>query len=292
VLPLAGRAWAGARIAEESWPYGWGYGGALVGTGRFTAEDAAVVLADLARRPVIRAGVVPMPLTSGIWTAAAPTGTRLVPYLTQILDLEGGFATVWSRRYGSEARRHVRRAGRMSLDLYRDRRRGIEAFAVLHPESIDRWARQRGQPLWAARRLAQRRDHVGRLTAAAAALGEACTIWSAYRAGEPVAVCVILHRGQHAWGWLSANRREVAQETSATYLLSSLAIETACARGARYFNMGESDPGSGVARHKKQFGATAVRYDALRLERLPLTEGERRLRAVAGRASAYRKRGG
>ena len=117
-------------------------------------------------------------------------------------------------------------------------------------------------------------------------------MWSAYRAGEPIAVCAVLHRGRHALGWLSANRRVLAQETSATFLLTSLAVEAACAAGARYFHMGESDPGSGVERHKAQFGATAVRYHAVRLERLPLTRVEDRLRAVAGKASTYRKRGG
>ena len=292
VLPLAARIWAGARVAEESWPYGWGYGGVLVAGGGPTIEEIRVVLADLARRPVIRAGVVPMPLTSGTWQAAAPAGARRVPYLTQILDLDGGFETVWSRRYRAEARRHVRRANRMSLDIYRDHKRGIETFAVLHQESVDRWARQRGQPLWMARALAQRRDQVARAAAVATALGDRCTIWSAYRAGEPAAVCVVLHQGRHTMGWMSANCRPLAQETSATYLLSSLAIEAACAAGARYFHMGESDPGSGVERHKAQFGATAVRYHALRFERLPVTEGERRLRALAGKASAYRKRGG
>jgi len=292
VLPMAARVWAGARVTEESWPYGWGYGGALVAGDPLTSADTAVVLADLARRPVIRAGVVPMPLSSAVWQSAAPRIVHRVPYLTQMLDLDGGFGTVWSRRYRTEARRHVRRAGRMSLDVYRDRERGAEAFAILHREAVERWARQRGQPLWVARVLDRRRDDPGRLAAAVAALGDSCTVWSAYRAGEPVAVCAVLHRARHALGWLSANRRVAAQETSAAYLLSSLAIEAACADGARYFNMGESDPGSGVEQHKAQFGATAVRYHALRLERLPMTEGEHRLRAAAARAFAYRKRGG
>ena len=91
-------------------------------------------------------------------------------------------------------------------------------------------------------------------------------------------------------GWLSANNRELARETGATYLLSSLAIEAACATGARYFHMGESDPLSGVERHKAQFGATAVEYQALRFERLPVTEGTRRLRVFATKASLRTER--
>jgi hypothetical protein len=290
VLPLAGRIWAGVRVAEESWPYGCGYGGVLSPGGRLTARDVAIVLADLARRPVIRAGLVPMPLTSPIWQAGASSSMRRVPYLTQILDLEGGFEVVWRRRYRQEVRRYVRRAGRMSLDVHRDPRRGVEAFTVLYADSIDRWARQRGQPRWAAHALAKRRDPVGQLAAAVAMLGEACTIWSAYRAGEPIAACAVLHRGRHAMGWLSANNRELARETGATYLLSSMAIEAACIAGARYFHMGESDPGSGVQRHKAQFGAVAVEYQALRFERLPVTGGTENLRMLSAKASLRRER--
>jgi Acetyltransferase (GNAT) domain len=289
VLPLAGRVWAGVRVAEESWPYGCGYGGVLAPGERLTARDATIVLADLARRPLIRAGVVPMPLTSPAWQAAAPPAVRRVPYLTQILDLEGGFDTVWRRRYRSEVRRHVRRAGRMSLDVHRDPGHGVDAFTVLYRDSIDRWARQRGQPRWAAQALARRRHYVDHLAAAVAALGKACTVWSAYRAGEPIAASVVLHRGRHAVGWLSANNRELAHQTGATYLLSSLAIEAACAAGARYFHMGESDPGSGVQRHKAQFGAIAMEYQALRFERLPMTRGAESLAALAAKVSSLRR---
>ncbi|WP_067499394.1 GNAT family N-acetyltransferase [Actinoplanes sp. TFC3] len=283
VVPLAARAWAGVPVAQESWPYGWGYGGALVAAGRMTDRHAGAMLADLARQPVLRTGVVPMPLASGLWEAGAPRGVHRVPYLTQILDLAGGFPAVWSQRYRTEVRRHVRRAGRVTLDVYRDHRHGLAAFSVLHRLAVDRWARQRGQPLWAARLLARQRNADGELAAAAAALGESCVIWSAYWHGEPVAASVVLHRGRHALGWVSAAHRMLAKETSATYLLSSLAIETACAAGAGYFHLGESDPGSGVEAHKAQFGAEAVRYHALRWERLPLSAGERRLRSAVRR---------
>ncbi|WP_232234703.1 GNAT family N-acetyltransferase [Actinoplanes sp. N902-109] len=283
VVPLAARRRAGVRLSEESWPYGWGYGGALVTGGPLTPRHAAAVLADLARRPVLRAALVPMPLAAGTWEAAAPPGVHRVPYLTQILDLDGGFGTVWSKRYRTEVRRHVRRAGGMGLEVSRDPQRGVAAYTVLHRVAVARWARRRGQPVWAARALARWRDTDGDLAAAVAALGDACVVWSAHRAGEPVAACVVLHRGAHALGWLAASDPALAHRTSATYLLSSLAIETACDAGARWFHLGESDPGSGVERHKAQFGAVPVRYHALRWERLPLTTGERWLRAAARR---------
>jgi hypothetical protein len=211
--------------------------------------------------------------------------------LTQVLDLAGGFDTVWSTRYRKQVRNIVRKAERSSLDIRREHGgRAIEAFAELYRQSVDRWARLRGQPLPIARLLARRRDRAGQLAAAAAALGERCVIWSAYRAGEPVAVEVTLELGQHSIVWLSASNRDLAGPTGASYLLHSLAIQDACRTGTRYFYMGESNPGSGVEHFKAKFGATPLEYAALRFERLPITGAERRLRAAVEQLSTWRTR--
>jgi CelD/BcsL family acetyltransferase involved in cellulose biosynthesis len=294
ILPLAAKVRGGVRIAEESWPYGWGYGGGLVAGGPLTRFEAGIVLADLARRPVVVAGMVPMPLTARVWEeAAAPYRAQRVPYLTQVIDLDGGFDAVWCSRYRRQARGNVRRAQRYSLDIRKDRGvSGAEVFAALHPKSVDRWARQRGQPLWLARWLARTRNRAGQVAAVARALGEACVIWSAHRAGEPVAVNVVLQYGWHSMGWLAAMDLELARETRAGYLLQSLAIEDACRVGARYFHMGESDPGSTVEHYKSHFGPWRVEYHALRFERLPVTQAQRGLRAAAQRAVRRPGRGG
>jgi hypothetical protein len=294
VLPLAAKVRGGVRIAEESWPYGWGYGGALVTGGPLTQSDARLVLADLARRPVVVAAIVPVPLTAGAWDAAAAARrVEQVPYLTQVIDLDGGFDTVWSHRFTRHARSGVRRAGRYSLDVRRDHGGpGVEFFAALHPRSVDRWARQRGQPLWLARRLARMRDRAGQVAAVASALGEACVIWSAHRSGEPVAVNIVLQFGRHSLGWLAATDLEQAGETRAGYLLQSLAIEDACRAGARYFHMGESDPGSTVEQFKNHFGPRRIEYHSVRFERLPVSRTQRGLRAAAQRAAQWRGHGG
>jgi CelD/BcsL family acetyltransferase involved in cellulose biosynthesis len=294
VLPLAAKVRGGVRIAEESWPYGWGYGGALVTGGPLTGSDARLVLADLARRPVPLAGIVPMPLTAYAWEAAtAPRRIQRVSYLTQVIDLNGGFDTVWSRRFRRQARSGVRRAERCALEVRRDHGGpGVEIFAGLYARSVDRWARQRGQPLWLARRLARRRDRAGQVAAVAAALGEGCVIWSAHLGGEPVAVNVVLQFGRHGLGWLAAMDAELARESRAGYLLQSLAIEDACRTGARYFHMGESDPGSTVQHYKAHFGARPIGYHAVRFEWLPVSRARRGLRAAAQRAARWRGRRG
>lgn len=294
VLPLAARRIAGARVSEESWPYGWGYGGLLVEGGELTEADCRLVLADLAELPSVRSGVVPMPLTGSLWSAAAPARAHRVPETSLIVDLDGGYDELWSRKFRRQARNSIRKAERFGLEIRREHGgaatlRGVEMFAQLYPRSVDRWAAQRGQPLRLARLLAARRDRPGQVAKVAAALGDRCVVWSATKDGEPVAVHVTLQSPGHHLGWLSAKDEDLARETLATYLLHAATIQDACAAGARYFHMGESELGSPAARFKAYFGAEPVAYQALRFERLPLTRVERGLRsfaaALADRAS-------
>ena len=291
VLPLVAREVAGVRLSEESMPYGWGYGGVIAEGGELTAADRGLVLSDLAGRRVVRSVLVPNPLAGAGWAEVAPAGTVQAPYTSAVIDLEGGFDLVWSKRFRRQARNSVRKAERFALDVRREHGgRGVDMFAELHRRSIERWAEQRGQPLPVARLLAARRDRPGQVAAVSRAMGESCVIWSASRDGEPVAVNVVLQAGNHALGWLSAMNMEVARETLATYQLQSMAIEDACRNGARWFHMGESEAGSGAERFKTYFGATPVEYHSLRFERLPLTRAEHGLREAFDRVSSWRAR--
>ncbi len=295
VLPLAGRRVAGVTVLEQGWPHGWGYGGLLVEGGELTDTERRIVLADLARRPVVRSGVVPNPLAAASWSEAAPARAVRAPDRTQVVDLSGGFDTVWSKRFKKETRNRVRKSEGVALDIRResgaDAGRGVAMFAELYAHAVDRWATERGQPLWIARRLAAHRDRPGAVAAVAAALGEHCVIWSAATPeGEPVSVDVVLQHGRHSLAWLGAVDPALARATMATYRVQSMAIEDACRAGSLHFHMGESDAGSGVERFKRNFGAESIDYDALRFERLPLTAGERHLRAAFAAASRLRAR--
>lgn len=298
VLPLAARRRAGVTVSEESWPYGWGYGGAVVEGGDLTAADARVVLDDLRRRPAVLRAAVPMPLRGAVWDEAAGPDVARVPYTSQVVDLDGGWDHLWEKGFKRQARNSVRKAERFELDVRREDGttasgpggRGLAVFRELYAQSVDRWAAQRGQPLAVARRLAARRDRPGQVAAAAAALGERCVVWSVLRDGVPVASNVVLADGRHAIGWMCAmDTTGIARETLATYLLHSLAIQDACARGLRWFHMGESDAGSGPEHFKRYFGAVPVSYAALRFERLPLSAGEQAARRAFGAVSRLRR---
>jgi lipid II:glycine glycyltransferase (peptidoglycan interpeptide bridge formation enzyme) len=230
---------------------------------------------------------VPAPLSAATWSRAAPPGAIAVPYLAHVLDLEGGWDTVWSTRFRPRLRRDVRKAQKQGLDIRTGPDSGVlEAYAELSRRSVERWARQRRQPLWLVRQVEQRRDRFGRLASAIAALGPMVRVWTAWSDGDPVAVNVVLRFGNQAYGWLSVMDKELAQRTQAGALLLSLAIEDSCRAGARWFQLGESDPGSGVAAFKERFGGVPVPWSAVHLERLPATTTSRRLRALAGRVAS------
>jgi lipid II:glycine glycyltransferase (peptidoglycan interpeptide bridge formation enzyme) len=243
------------------------------------------VLSDLARSPSVRRSLVPNPLLADAWSAAMPARVIRVRYLSYVLDLEGGFDAVLGR-YRSDNRRNVRKAEKQSLDvrLVRDERM-VDDFAHLNSRSVDRWAHQRGQPLWLAHMVERHRDRAGQLRSAMAQPGLDCVGWTVHHDGLPVAAYVAIFHRRSAFFWMSAMDKELADRTRAGALLQSRAIEHACAAGIRWFHLGESDPGSGVARFKEGFGALPVRQEAFRFERLPLTTIEGRLRAAVGRLS-------
>jgi hypothetical protein len=283
VLPMVARRRAGLPITEESLPYGFGYGGPVVPGGKPTERDRRTVLADLARRPVARGTMAPNPLLSERWPSGAPEKGVRIGRLSHVLDLEGGFHAVFAR-YRSDTRRKIRKAQQQPLDVRVVRDESlVDVFAGLNARSVDRWAHQRGQPLWLARLAERHRDRVGRLRLAMAGNGSQCVGWTAHLDGVPVAAYIAVLDRRSAWCWMSAMDKELSDRTRAGALLQSLAIEHACAAGARWFHLGESDPGSGVARFKESFGAVPVPQAVFRFERLPLTAVEGTLRAAAGR---------
>ncbi len=283
VLPVAARSVGGVAVTEQSWPYGWAYGGALVEGGDLDEATCRLVLDDLARSRSLLSSITPMPLRGAVWDAAAGPAATRVPYTSQVVDLADGWDALWEKKFRRQARNSVRKAERFDLDIRREEGaegRGVAIFADLYAQSVDRWAAQRGQPLGIARWLAARRNRPGQVAAAARALGERCVVWSVLRAGEPVAVNVILATANHGIGWMCAMDDRLARETLATYLIHSLSLRDACERGIRWFHMGESDTGSGSEHFKKYFGAVPCEYAALRFERLPFARAERGARAA------------
>ncbi|MEV6195089.1 GNAT family N-acetyltransferase [Streptomyces sp. NPDC051920] len=283
VLPLVARR-RRPRIlgAEESWPAQWGIGGPVCPEAVSPAE-ARAVLADLARLRALRVGLRLRPMDQALWADAA-SGFDHQPHMVQMINLDGGFDTVWEQRFGRRIRREIRRGERSDIDVEVDRTgRLVPAYYHLYRKSIVRWAEQQHEPLALARWRRTREFPVRRLEQVASRFREDCAIWVAWRDGQPAAACVVLRHGGHAKLWRSAMDRELAHPVRAIPLLYRLAIEEACDADCRRFDMGESAPGSSLAEFKASFGAEAFPSPRLLRERIPVSAADRRLRTAVKR---------
>jgi hypothetical protein len=286
VLPMVRRRLIGAMQSEASFPLGWGMGG-LLAPGGVRSSDVSAVFADLASRPVARIALRPDPLTGQAWEAARPGRVLTVPRLAHVLDLEGGFDHVWSKRFTGVARTAVRKAERSQLNVECDTSgRLLPVHYQLFDRSLDRWAAQQHEPRRLARWRGHRRDPLPRLTAMAQWLRGGCRLWVAWLDGRPVASILVI-QGPNANIARGAMDKELAGPTRANYLLHRLAIEEACAAGCRHYHMGESGASQPLAQFKTRFGARPYRGAEYHIERLPFTASDRAVRSAVKRVIGF-----
>ncbi|MGW8363860.1 GNAT family N-acetyltransferase [Streptomyces wedmorensis] len=290
VVPLVRRRGLPGRLTtEEAWPSGWGIGGPLASPGAPDEEEALLVFRDLARRPALRVGVRFGPDADPVWASAAPPDFAAETLTTHVLDLSGGFDTVWEQRFHARARRETRKAERSSVEVEVDREgRLVSEFYGLYETSMLRWARQQHEPRALARLRRSRAFPQRYLEAVADRFGASCAIYLARVGGEPAAGVVVVSYGDRAKNWRGAMDRDLAHPVHATSLLQRLAIEDACAEGRTAYVMGDSRAGSSLAIFKEGFGAEGRPTLRYRRERLPLTEADRVMRTTAKRLLRFR----
>jgi len=291
ILPMVRRSGVPRWLTTQaSFFPGWGMGG-LLADDPVRREDVALVFDDLLRRQVLRTTVRPNPLSAEVWAAARPAGVLSVPRLAHVLDLEGGFATVWSERFTGTARTAVRKAGRAEIVVECDATgRLVPVFHDLLRMSLDRWARQQHEPLALARLRGRRRDPLVKFRAMATLLGESCRIWVAWVEGRAAAAILVL-QDKNASYTRGAMDKQLAGPSRANYLLHQLAIEQACEAGCRSYHMGESGTSPSLAQFKTRFGAAPHRYAEYHVERLPLTRADQQLRKLVKRAVRFSDHG-
>ncbi|MFJ9723872.1 GNAT family N-acetyltransferase [Streptomyces sp. NPDC101209] len=290
VLPLVTRLRRPPPLtAQESWPGEWGIGGP-VSSGAVGPREARAVFDDLARLPALRVGVRLRPEDAEVWTRAVPAAFQEDRHTVHVLDLEGGFGTVWERRFHQSTRRGVRRAERSDVDVEVDRTgRLVPEFYQLFEQSIVRWAARQHEPLALARWRRRRAFPRERLQAVADLLGGSCAIWVARRAGEPAAAIVVLRHGHHAKLWHGAMNRDLAHPVRANQLLHRLAIDDACAAGCLRYDFGGSRQGASLAAFKEGFGAELLVSPRYYRERLPVSAVDRALRTAAKRVIRFKE---
>lgn len=280
ILPMVRRQyWPPLLAIEESPPASWGIGGLVAGD-ELRVEDYAAVFQELAARPVMRTSIKPNPRTARLWAVAQPANIMAIPRLSHVLDLTGGFDTVWSKRFKSKTRNSIRKAERSGLVVECDTTgRTVSAFYDMFLKSLDRWAKHQHEPRWMARWRGQQRDPKQKIERMVHMMGDASRIWMAWYQGAPAAAILVL-QGANAHYTRGVMDINLAGPTNANHLLQRLAIEDACQAGCRMYHMGESGGSVSLAHFKSQFGAQPHPYAEYRLEKLPITQVDAGARQV------------
>lgn len=262
----------------ESPPHGWDLGAessGFLGEGEPVSPGQARALIEKIRdHSGLRTRVMVGRDDADVWAAAAPNTLYSTTRIAQVLDLRGGFSTVWSKRFTSKVRSNSRKAERRGVVVESDNTgRLVPVFYTLYQSSIDRWAQERGLPLTPMRWLAQRRNSQEKFAAVAREMGQSCTIWIAWRGGEPLAGILVLTRGPRATYWRGAMDKERSRGTGANELLHRYAIEDACAREQQSYNFGIYQT-EDLRRFKSSFGATEFPVRTYYFERFPTAAAE------------------
>ena len=294
VLPLARRRWTPGPLGlYDSWPPYWegarDSGGLLGEHGMISPDDVRDVVADLAQIPALRVLVVPSTADAAAWERGAPSTVARTALSSYVVDLTGGFDTVWTERFSKKARYKCRKALREGIEVEKDTSgRLLPVFDELYQRSVEAWSREYFLPTPLARRVIGARHPHHKLETVARRLGPTCQLWIARRAGEPVSGIVVLSHGAAATYWKGATDKTLVGASGATDLLHRRAIEDACLAGRSRYDLGESGLATLTA-FKESIGARREDHAAYRFERLPLTRWQESLRtALKGTAQSIR----
>lgn len=251
------------------WNLGADASGFLGEGGPASSRETTALIQEVRRHPGLRTRVVVGKEDAQLWASAVPSTVYSIARTAQVLDLRGSFSAVWSKRFTSKVRSNCRKAERRGVVVESDSTgRLIPVFDVLYRSSVDRWAQERRYPLMLMRWLAQRQHPQNKFATVARRLGERCTVWIAWRRGEPIAGIINLTRGPRVTYWRGAMDKERSRGTGANELLHRCAIEAACASEQQSYDFGLSQTAD-LKRFKRTFGADEVPVHIYYFERLP-----------------------
>ncbi|MGV0864489.1 GNAT family N-acetyltransferase [Mycolicibacterium sp. XJ652] len=290
VLPLVRPRFAGPLSTAHSMPVGWGYGGLVGPQNTLTATLVSAVLQDLSKSDLWRVHLRPNPLQAPIWASIANRrGVTAVPSRAHVLDLDGGFDTVWQTRFKSAVRREVRRAEEAAVHVETDSSGAlVPVFYGLLLKSFDRWATRQHEPKLLAQARGRRRDSLQKFSTIAQRMGKRCQISVAWFEGQPVAAVLVLRSGAVAHYTRGAMDTDVAVPVKVNSLLHKEAIAAACRDGCRRYHMGDSGFSAGLAQFKTRFGAQQFDFAEYWIERLPVHRAGRLTRTAVKTVIGFR----
>lgn len=268
-----------------SMPNAWGMGG-LVGTEQPTLPVLQAILSDLRTLGYLGIHLRPNPLQAPIWAAARPG--QPTPRRAHVLDLSGGFDSVW-HKFPTGLRTKIRKAERITEIEFDGSGRLLPVFFNLLDMSQARWARSQHEPVALARWRADRRDPKQKFEQIASAMPGACQVGVARLNGHPVASILVLvgTNANHSRGAMDAER---IGSTGANELLLRHAIEHAALAGCRSFHMGETGKSRSLSQYKEKFGAVPHDYFEYRLEKIPVARIEKAAKSIIKRSIGFKEK--
>lgn len=214
------------------------------------------------------ASIVPWPL------GPQPT-IRLhgVPHETAVVDLRGGVDAALDGVDGT-FRRMAGQAQRRGVVCAPSREPGaVDAYYELLEKSAKRWGLERpGIPKALIAALVRHG-------------GENVEMWFARAEGHVIAGGVVFYGAREFFFWSAAMLAEYGRLRPSNALNFAL-LRAAAQRGMSWYNLGSSEGLPGVARFKKDLGASAVAYREYSLTRAPYRLYTSVRRAIGLRASA------
>jgi CelD/BcsL family acetyltransferase involved in cellulose biosynthesis len=176
-----------------------------------------------------------------------PFEARVRPEECRIVALERGFEEVWSTGWSSKRRQLVRRAEDAGVAVrLLESEAEVRRFHEIYAHESHPWGGVHPYPLMLFVELFRRRS-------------EGVLVWGAFLRDELLGGHIDLYFGDTAQAW-QGGMAEQAKEFETGALVIKKAMEEACARGCRVFNLGSSGGNEGILFFKESLGGREYAY--------------------------------
>lgn len=213
-------------------------------------SEATAALAQL-ERFAHSSTIVPWPL------APAPSMGTQTPHLTAVVDLSEGLEAALSRVDGTFRRMAGQAARRGVVCAPASGSEAVDVYYSLLCESAKRWGIS--EPV-------ERRNLIEALVRYG---GNDVEIWFAQAEGIAIAGGVVFYGAEEFFFWSAAMLAEFGRLRPSNALNFAL-LHAAAQRNMRWYNLGSSEGLPGVARFKKDLGASDVPYCEIEIARMPV----------------------
>lgn len=174
---------------------------------------------------------------------------------THVVDISGGFDTVWRDRFDKPRRRRARRAEEHGVTVRQGNgRQDVNRFLGVYRERLDDWKSGSGHPEALFHALVE-------------GGGERVRLYLAEHEGAVIGGHLNFYYKEDVIAWYGMTSTR-AGDTQAGTLLYVTCMRDACERGFRAYNLGASLGKRSLIEYKQSLGGVPRRYRMLRRRRL------------------------